>query len=275
MACVDGSSSRWTGLSSLDLGLAGRRAIVCASSRGLGFACASALAREGVDVVINSRDGAALETARRRIAESHGVKVSAVVGDITEASTHEALLSACPDPDILVNNNGGPTPGRFEDWDRDAWIAALDANMLAPLAMVRLVLRGMVERRFGRIVNITSAMVKTPMSPMGLSTGARTGLTSVMKSLSKDVAHANVTINNILPERIDTERQQQMAGLHAKSANITVEEAYALMARSIAAGRLGRPEEVGDACAFLCSAQAGYISGQNLQLDGGSFAGLM
>lgn len=241
----------------------------------MGFSCAHSLAREGVDVVINSRDAAALEAARKRIAESYGVTVIAVVGDITESSTHEALISACPEPDILVNNNGGPTPGRFSDWDRDAWIAALDANMLAPLAMVRLVLPGMVQRGFGRIVNITSAMVKTPMSPMGLSTGARTGLTSVVKSLSKDVAHANVTINNILPERIDTERQQQMAELHAMSANITVEEAYTRMAQSIAAGRLGRPEEVGDACAFLCSAQAGYISGQNLQLDGGSFAGLM
>ena len=133
----------------------------------------------------------------------------------------------------------------------------------------------MVERRFGRIVNITSAMVKTPMSPMGLSTGARTGLTSVAKALSKDVAHANVTINNLLPERIDTERQNQMANLHAQMAKITVEEAYEHMAKSIAAGRLGRPEEFGDACAFLCSAQAGYISGQNIQLDGGSYAGLM
>lgn len=275
MARVDGCSSGRAGLSRVDLGLAGRRAIVCASSRGLGFACAHALAREGVDVVLNSRDAVALETARTRIAESHGVTVTAVVGDITDPSTHEALLAACPEPDILVNNNGGPAPGRFAEWDRDAWIAALDANMLAPLAMVRLVLPGMVERTFGRIVNITSAMVKTPMSPMGLSTGARTGLTSVVKSLSKDVAHANVTINNILPERIDTERQQQMAALHAKSANISVEEAYVRMAQSIAAGRLGRPEEVGDACAFLCSAQAGYISGQNLQLDGGSFAGLM
>jgi 3-oxoacyl-[acyl-carrier protein] reductase len=141
--------------------------------------------------------------------------------------------------------------------------------------MIRAVIEGMQERRFGRIVNITSAMVKTPMSPMGLSTGARTGLTSVVKSLSKDVAHANVTINNLLPERFDTERQQQMAGVHAKTAGISVEEAYSRMAKSIAAGRLGRPEEFGDACAFLCSAQAGYISGQNLQLDGGSFAGLM
>lgn len=259
----------------MDLGLAGRRAIVCASSRGLGFACAAALAREGVDVVINGRDPDALEAARTKIVELHGVTVTAVSGDITSSATQEALLVACPEPDILVNNNGGPAPGKFNEWDRDAWIAALDANMLAPLAMIRLVLTGMVERRFGRIVNITSAMVKTPLSPMGLSTGARAGLTSVVKALSRDVAHANVTINNILPERIDTERQREMARRHANAANITVDEAYDLMTHSIAAKRLGRPDEVGDACAFLCSAQAGYISGQNLQLDGGSFAGLM
>jgi 3-oxoacyl-[acyl-carrier protein] reductase len=259
----------------MDLGIAGRNAIVCASSKGLGFASANALAREGVNVVLNGRDETTLAAARDRILREHNVNVTAVVGDITLPATQEALLAACPEPDILVNNNGGPTPGRFAEWDRDAWIAALDANMLAPLAMIRAVIGGMQERRFGRIVNITSAMVKTPMSPMGLSTGARTGLTSVAKSLSKDVAHANVTINNLLPERFDTERQQQMANVHAKMANISVEEAYAHMAKSIAAGRLGRPEEFGDACAFLCSAQAGYISGQNLQLDGGSFAGLM
>lgn len=259
----------------MDLGINGRTAIVCASSRGLGFASANALAREGVEVVINGRDAQTLNEARDRIARDHNVRVTAVVGDITQVSTHQALLDVCPKPDILVNNNGGPTPGKFADWDRDEWIAALDANMLAPIAMIRAVIDGMVERRFGRIINITSAMVKTPMSPMGLSTGARTGLTSVAKALSKDVAHANVTINNLLPERIDTERQKQMANLHATMAKITVEEAYARMAASIAAGRLGRPEEFGDACAFLCSAQAGYISGQNIQLDGGSYAGLM
>jgi 3-oxoacyl-[acyl-carrier protein] reductase len=258
----------------VDLGIAGRSAIVCASSRGLGFACADALAREGVGVTINGRDAASLDAAVRRLTEQHDVPVHAVVGDIADESTRDALLLACPQPDIVVNNNGGPTPGRFADWDRDAWIAALDANMLAPLAMIRAVLDGMVERRFGRIVNITSAMVKTPLSPMGLSTGARTGLTSVAKALSRDVAKANVTINNLLPERIDTGRQRQMAELHASMAGITVEEAYARMAATIAAGRLGRPEELGDACAYLCSAQAGFISGQNLQLDGGSFGGL-
>lgn len=259
----------------MDLGISGRTAIICASSRGLGYACANSLAREGVEVVINGRDAQTLNEARDRIARDHNVRVIAVVGDITHVSTQQALLDVCPKPDILVNNNGGPTPGKFADWDRDAWIAALDANMLAPIAMIKAVIDGMVERRFGRIINITSAMVKTPMSPMGLSTGARTGLTSVAKALSKDVAHANVTINNLLPERIDTERQKQMANLHATMAKITVEEAYSRMAASIAAGRLGRPEEFGDACAFLCSAQAGYISGQNIQLDGGSYAGLM
>ena len=259
----------------MDLGIKGRTAIICASSRGLGFASANALAREGVNVVLNGRHEETLAVVREQIAREHNVEVAAVVGDITHVSTQEALLAACPTPDILINNNGGPTPGRFADWDRDAWISALDANMLAPIALIRAVIDGMVERKFGRIVNITSAMVKTPLSPMGLSTGARTGLTSVSKALSKDVAHANVTINNLLPERIDTERQQQMARLQAELTNITVEEAYALIAKGIAAGRLGRPEEFGDTCAFLCSAQAGYMSGQNIQLDGGSYAGLM
>ena len=258
----------------MELGITGRSAIVCASSRGLGFACADALAREGVHVTINGRDEAALQAAAQQLTDRHGVPVRAVAGDITDPATHEALMAACPQPDILVNNNGGPPPGRFADWDREAWIAALDANMLAPLAMIRAVLDGMVARRFGRIVNITSAMVKTPLSPMGLSTGARAGLTSVAKALSKDVAKANVTINNLLPERIDTARQRQMAELQASIAKITVEEAYERMAASIAAKRLGRPEEFGDACAFLCSAQAGFISGQNLQLDGGSYGGL-
>lgn len=259
----------------MDLGIAGKHAIVCASSKGLGFASANALAREGVNVVLNGRNKETLSAAQKILQDRYSVRIDAVVGDITDASTQEQLLLACPAPDILVNNNGGPTPGRFADWDRDDWLSALDANMLAPLAMIRAVLDGMVERKFGRIINITSAMVKTPMSPMGLSTGARTGLTSVAKALSKDVAQANVTINNLLPERIDTERQQQMAKLHSDLAKITIEEAYAHMAKTIAAGRLGRPEEFGDACAFLCSAQAGYISGQNIQLDGGSYDGLM
>lgn len=259
----------------MDLGIAGRHAIVCASSRGLGRACAESLAGEGVHVTLNGRDAGRLEDAARRIRDAGAVQVRTVVGDIEKAETRDALVEACPEPDILVNNNGGPPPGRFQDWDREAWIAALDANLLAPVLMIRAVLDGMVERRFGRIVNLTSAMVKTPLAPMGLSTGARAGLTSVSKALSRQVAHANVTINNLLPERIDTERQRFMAELRAKSGGVTLEEAYGEMRRSIAAARLGRPEELGDACAFLCSAQAGYISGQNLQLDGGSYPGLV
>jgi 3-oxoacyl-[acyl-carrier protein] reductase len=258
----------------MDLGLAGRHAIVCASSRGLGRACADALAAEGVHVVVNGRDADALEATRRDLTERHGVDVRAVAGDIGDPATRDALLAACPEPDIVVNNNGGPRPGRFADWERDDWIAALDANMLTPLAMIRSVLDGMVERRFGRIVNITSAMVKTPRSPMGLSTGARTGLTSMAKALSADVVAANVTINNLLPERFDTARQRQMAELDAARRGDSVEDAYVRMERTIAAGRLGDPAEFGATCAFVCSAHAGYISGQNLQLDGGSYVGL-
>ncbi|MDE0886828.1 MAG: SDR family oxidoreductase [Myxococcota bacterium] len=259
----------------MDLGIAGRNAIVCASSRGLGRACAESLAREGVNVVLNGRNRESLEATAEAIRSAHKVRVEIVVGDIELEATRDELLAACAEPDILVNNNGGPPPGRFQDWDRDAWIAALDANMLAPVLLIREVLDGMVERRFGRIINITSAMVKTPLAPMGLSTGARSGLTSVSKALSRQVAHANVTLNNLLPERIDTDRQRGMAELRSKLGGVSVEEAYEEMKRSIAAQRLGEPGEFGDACAFLCSAQAGYISGQNLQLDGGSYAGLV
>ncbi len=258
----------------MDLGIAGRHAIVAASSAGLGFACAQSLAREGVHVVINGRDPERLDAAVADLRSASAGEVHGVVGDIADASTRAALLEACPAPDILVTNNGGPPPGRFSDWGRDEWIAAVDANMVAPLLLIHDVLEGMVERRFGRIVNITSAMVKTPLSPMGLSSAARTGLTSVCKGLSRDVAAANVTINNLLPERIDTGRQRQMAELAVAVKGITLDEAYAEMAATIAAGRLGRPEEVGDACAFLCAAQSGYVSGQSLHLDGGSYEGL-
>lgn len=259
----------------MDLGIRGRRAIVCASSKGLGKACAIALAREGAEVTINSRDADHLAAARREIEETTGACVRSVVGDIGEQATRDALVEACPQPDILVTNNGGPMPGRFQDWDRDAWIAAFDANMLAPAMMIRAVAGGMVERRFGRIVNILSAMVKAPLAPMGLSSGARTGLMSFCKGVSREVASANVTINNLLPERIDTERQRFMAGMVAAMKGQTLEQAYDDIRSSIAAGRLGTPAEFGDACAFLCSAQAGYISGQNLQLDGGSYVGIL
>jgi 3-oxoacyl-[acyl-carrier protein] reductase len=259
----------------VELGLTGRKALVCASSRGLGRACATSLAREGVQVVVNGRDHESLEETAATIRRETGAKVTAVVADLCVARDRERLLAGCPDADILVNNNGGPPPGRFEDWGHAEWLAALEANLLAPALMIRSLIGGMRERRFGRIVNITSAMVKTPLAPMGLSTAARSGLTALCKALSRDAVRDNVTINNLLPERIDTERQVQMAKLVAGLRKISYEEARAEQTASIAAGRLGRPEEVGDACAFLCSAQAGFISGQNLQLDGGSYAGVL
>ena len=258
----------------MDLGIAGRRALVCASSRGLGLACAQALAAEGASVVVNGRDPARLEATAEEIRAATGASVTAVVADLCTPAGRQALLDACPDPDILVNNNGGPAPGRFEDWDHARWLAALEANLLAPVLMIRGVIAGMRARRFGRIVNITSAMVKAPHAALGLSTAARSGLTAVCKGLSREVARDNVTINNLLPERIDTDRQRFMAELRAKSGGVTLEQAYQEMAATIAAGRLGTPGEFGAACAFLCSANAGFVSGQNLQIDGGSYPGV-
>jgi 3-oxoacyl-[acyl-carrier protein] reductase len=258
----------------MDLGIAGRRAIVCASSRGLGRACASALAAEGVDVVLNGRDAERLAATAEAVRKESGVRVTPVVADLDTEEGRAALVAACPAPDILVNNNGGPPPGRFEDWDHARWLAALEANLLAPVLLIRAVISGMRERRFGRIVNVTSAMVKAPHAAMGLSTAARAALTAVCKSLSREVARDNVVINNLLPERFDTDRQRFMAELRMKTGGVTREQAYAEIASTIAAGRLGTPEEFGAACAFLCSAHAGYVSGQNLQLDGGSYPGV-
>jgi 3-oxoacyl-[acyl-carrier protein] reductase len=259
----------------MDLGLTGRRAIVCASSRGLGKACAMALAREGVAVVINGRDRDRLEETAREIGAVASVPVTPVVADLCTEDGRRALTAACPEPDILVTNNAGPSPARFEDCDHAAWLAALEQNLLAPVLLIRAVVDGMRARRFGRIVNITSAMVKSPHPLMPLSTAARSALTAACKGLSRDVACDNVTINNLLPERIDTDRQRFMAGLQAGARGISVDEAYREMAASIAARRLGTPAEVGAACAYLCSDLAGFISGQNLQVDGGSYVGLI
>ena len=259
----------------MDLGIAGRKAVVCASSRGLGRACAEALAREGVAVVVNGRHAEALEATAAALREATGGEVRAVVADLDVEADRERLVAACPDADILVNNNGGPPPGRLADWGPEAWSRALGANLLAPAMLIRALLPGMQARGFGRIVNITSAMVKTPLGPMGLSTAARSGLTALCKGLSKQVARDGVTINNLLPERIDTDRQVQMAELAAKVQGIAYEEARAAQIASIPAGRLGRPEELGATCAFLCSVHAGFISGQNVQLDGGAYEGLV
>jgi 3-oxoacyl-[acyl-carrier protein] reductase len=259
----------------MDLGLNGKKAIVCASSRGLGKACAVSLAREGVDVVINGLHAEHLDTARVEVEALGAGGVTAVLADINTEAGRADLIAACPDADILVNNNEGPPPGQFAKWERKDFQAAIDANFMAPVFMIQALLEGMKERGFGRIVNITSAMVKSPRSAMGLSTSARTGLTALCKGLSIDVAPFNVTINNMLPERFDTDRQKFMTELAMKIKGISREEAIAEIHETIAAKRMGRPTEFGDACAFLCSAQAGFISGQNLQLDGGSYSGLV
>lgn len=259
----------------MDLGIEGRSAIVCGSSRGLGRACAEALAAEGVDVVISGRTAAYVEEAVGAIAVRGRGRATGVVCDVTTADGRAALLRAAPEPDMLVNNCAGPTPADFADVGEDAWRAAVDSNMLAPLLLTRAVIGGMRTRRFGRIVNITSAMVTTPRARMILSAGPRAGLTAVMKALSIEAARDNVTINNLLPERIDTDRQRFMAQVASEREGISLARARELQAESIAARRLGRPEEFGAACAFLCGALAGFISGQNLHLDGGSYPALV
>jgi len=259
----------------MDLGIRGRKALVCASSQGLGYACALALAQEGCEVWINGRDADKLATAAARLREATGATVHAVAADITADTGRDALLAACPEPDILVNNNAGPPPGQLADWDHAAWTGALESNFLAAALLIRAVLPGMRARRFGRIVNITSAMVKTPHAAMGLSTAARTALTALSKSLAREAVVDNVTLNNLLPERIDTPRQEFMAQRMVREQGITRDEARARIAATIPAGRMGRPEEFGAACAYLCSGLAGYVTGQNLQLDGGAYSGLV
>ena len=259
----------------MDLGIKGRTALVCASSRGLGLACATALAREGCAVYINGRDRAALDAAAAQIEAETGHRPTTIEADLNTEAGRAAIVAACPEPDILVNNNAGPEPGKIADWSREDWLAAVEGNMLAPIFLIKACVPGMRARKFGRIVNITSAMVKSPSATMGLSAAVRAGLTALSKSVQKDSVVDNVTINNMLPERFDTDRQRYMADRMVKKDGITVQEARARIAATIAAKRLGDPREFGDACAFLCSAQSGFISGQNLQLDGGSYAGLV
>lgn len=259
----------------MDLDIHGRRALVMASSQGLGKACAMALSAEGCEVWINGRHRDKLEAAAADIRAATGGTVHIVPADVTTEAGRQQLLLACPEADILVTNNAGPPPGTIAQWDHAAWLGALEANMLAPALLIRAVLPGMVERRFGRIVNITSAMVKAPVPMMGLSTAARAGLTALCKAVSRDVASSNVTINNLLPERIDTDRQRFMAEKIMGERGCSLEEARRAIVDTVAAKRFGRPEEFAAACAFLCSARSGFISGQNLQIDGGSYAGLV
>jgi 3-oxoacyl-[acyl-carrier protein] reductase len=257
----------------VDLGIAGRRALVCGASKGLGKGCAFALAREGVAVTIVARTAATLEETAGEMRAATGSDVSWVAVDITTPEGRSAALAACPEPDILVTNAGGPPSGNFRDWDEDVWIAALRANMLAPIALIRATLDGMIARKFGRIVNITSSSVKAPIERLGLSNGARSGLTGFVAGLARTTVQHNVTINNLLPGSFDTARLRSMLERGAAESGRPIEEGIREREASIPAGRLGTPEEFGEACAYLCSAQASYITGQNLLIDGGAYPG--
>ncbi len=259
----------------MDLGIASRKAIVCAASKGLGRACAMSLAREGVEVTINARTAATLEATAEEIRAASGVTVTAVAADITTPEGRAQVLEACPAPDILVNNAGGPPPGDFRDWMRDDWIAALDANMLTPIELIKATVDGMIERRFGRIVNITSSAVKAPIPILGLSNGARTGLTGFVAGIARETVRHNVTINNLLPGPFDTDRLRSNIKATAEKTGRTFEEVSAERSAANPAGRFGDPEEFGEACAFLCGRQAAFITGQNLLIDGGGFPGTL
>jgi 3-oxoacyl-[acyl-carrier protein] reductase len=257
----------------MDLGIRGKTALVCAASKGIGKGCAMALAQEGVKLVILARGRDALEATADEIRKKTGVEVRTLACDITSREGHEAALAACPDPDILVNNAGGPPPGDFREWDRDTWIKALDANMLTPIELIRRTVDGMIRRRFGRIVNITSSSVKAPIDILGLSNGARSGLTGFVAGLARKTVPHNVTINAILPGAIETDRLRSNFATVAKNKSISVEQARAERITTIPAGRFGTIEEFGAMCAFLCSQQASYITGQNWLCDGGMYPG--
>jgi 3-oxoacyl-[acyl-carrier protein] reductase len=255
----------------LDLGIKGRKAIVCASSRGLGRGCAMALAEAGCDLVVNGRDDKALASTAAEIRDRFGVDVTEVAADVSSAGGRKALLAACPAPDILVNNNGGPPARPFSQIDRAAILAGVEQNMITPIELIRAVLDGMAERGFGRIVNITSLSVYQPIPGLDVSSGARAGLTAFLAGVARTVASRNVTINNILPGKFDTDRIRSTLKFNADKAGISEDEQMKRVSGTVPAGRLGTAEEFGKACAFLCSAHAGYIVGQNLILDGGFF----
>ncbi len=249
----------------MDLGIAGRSAIVCASSKGLGKACAMALAQAGALVVVNGRDAARAEATAQEIRAATGAKVLVVAGDVGQESVRAALLAACPEPDILVNNNGGPPPTPFEGISREKLLAGIEANMLTPIALAQAVLPGMAARKFGRVVNITSASVRAPIAGLDVSSGARAGLTAFLASAARKYVRDNVTINSIQPGVFSTDRVQSTMGADP--------DKLAQRKAGIPAGRFGEPAEFGALCAFLCSAQAGYIAGQNILVDGGAFPG--
>jgi 3-oxoacyl-[acyl-carrier protein] reductase len=257
----------------MDLGLKGKIALVCASSKGLGRACALSLAREGVAVTMLARGKEALEAAAAEIRTETGATIATVACDITTPEGRALALAACPNPDILVTNAGGPKPGDFRDWSRDDWIAAIDANMLTPIELIKATVDGMIARRFGRIVNITSSAVRAPIDILGLSNGARSGLTGFVAGLSRKTVAHNVTINNLLPGPFETDRLRATAVGTANDSGRSVDDVLAERRKQNPAGRFGHPAEFGDACAYLCSAQAGFITGQNLLMDGGAYPG--
>ena len=257
----------------MDLGLKGRRAIVCASSRGLGRACATALAEAGCEVVINGRDPAVLDATARAIMAATGATVIAVAADVGTPQGRKELLAACPEADILVNNNGGPPPKDFRQLSHADMVAGVEANMITPVELIQGVIDGMVARRFGRIINITSGSVKMPLPQLDLSSGARAGLTAFVGGIARQVAASNVTINSILPGAFLTDRLRTIAAGAAKAQGITPDEVLAARTKTIPAGRLGDPDEFGRLCAYLASAHAGYITGQNFLIDGGTFPG--
>ncbi len=257
------------------MGIRDKKAIICAASRGLGKGCAMSLAREGADLTICARTAGPLEETAEDIRKAAGVRVNAIAADITSEAGRAAVLAACPNPDILVNNAGGPPPGDFRDWDRDDWIKAVDANMLTPIFLIKATVDGMMERGFGRIVNITSSAVKAPIDILGLSNGARAGLTGFVAGIARKTVRNNVTINAILPGPFDTDRLRSNLAVTAEKSGRSYDEEAAARAAANPAGRFGAANEFGDYCAFICSAQAGYITGQNLLIDGGSFPGTL
>jgi 3-oxoacyl-[acyl-carrier protein] reductase len=257
----------------MDLKIAGKNALVCAASKGLGKACAFSLAREGANVTIIARTAQTLEATAEEIRKATGVTVNAVAADITTDEGRAAALAACPAPDILINNAGGPPPGDFRQWDRKIWIAALDANMLTPIELIKATVDGMIERKFGRIVNITSGAVKAPIDVLGLSNGARSGLTGFIAGLSRKTVAHNVTINNLLPGPFDTDRLRATVKASADATKRPFDDVWNERRTTNPARRFGDPSEFGEACAYLCSAQAGFITGQNWLMDGGAYPG--
>ena len=259
----------------MDLEIAGRKAIVCGASAGLGRGAARALALNGVDVLIAARTEHRLRTTAEEIAAEAGRPVRHVAADVTTEEGRAAVLEVCPDPDIVINNAGGPPLGDFRDWDRDTWIRAIDSNMLSAIFMIRATIDSMIARRWGRVVNITSSMVKAPAGYLGLSNGARAGLTGFVGGLSRDMARHGVTINNVLPGQFDTDRLRANHQRAAETSGRDFDQVREGAIRQIPAGRLGRADEFGAVCAFLCSEHAAFITGQNILLDGGQFPGVL